>query len=518
MGILDTPPSIGGIKGLNNIFQNQGWQLIAGTGMNLSHGAGTNTLSPSQRTTRANVLPTYDATHIILVFANYSGYTVSGTGEYPGVATIKINCSLEYSAIGSETGEIGQRIPVTFQGRRFVEIEPDAQVFSDPIPFNAYAGVPFFVRTCVTTNGSNIPVLGGYTTSGGVSPGSIPAIGEGYVNSNVVDTGSVTQLISGVTMAPVAIMGHNKKAVSTAGIMGDSICDGTSDGGMPGSNGGYLQRAVSGQLNRIFTYPITPPVAYVKCARGGEVLADFATVSKSFRRMKILELASTIVCEYGRNDLGVTSLATIKANYLAVANRFLSRGKNYVACTLVPNVSCTDGFVTTTNQTKYATESDRIAFNTWIRDTSSNGFIKQTNEPSKCAIFDAAASVEVNSSNVLTQNGGYWRLSGSPIITGTITSVTSALVFKDVSKTLTQDQYRGYVLRITSGVASNSQSDILSNSTTGDFSLVGVTGFTTPPGIGDTYQIFDAYTVEGIHPSTKGHMTIAATFPISLIK
>ncbi len=510
--------TIQSIAGLNPVLQNQGWQVIAGTGMNLSDNFGSNL--NILISTRVNVIPSFTASHLVLVFANYEG-AANGVGEQNTNSTPKIEVALEPTSIGLETTLTNTRTPVTFNGDRWKGLATEGITLSDPIAFPVSKGVPFFIWVGMSVGGFAVPYLGCYYTRGGTGPGSTPNTGEGAISQfNYVDSvlgGSFVQNTSTIGLAPSAILGYSNVALPSAGLMGDSICDNTADGGMGYNNGGYLQRAVSAQLNLNYTYPVTPPVGYVKVAKGGETLAGF--LANNYRRFKLLQTCSTIVCQYGTNDIqGGATLSQIQALYIQNANNWLAMGKSFVGCTILPRVTSTDAFATYANQTPIASESVRTAFNSWMRDVTATGFAQATSNPGNVSVFDAAAVIEVNSSGTSTLNGGYWPIRGSAVHTGTLTSVTSISNITDSGASTTQDTYRGNCLCMTSGVAAQSQSDIVSSSSGGNFSLDS-SSLTSTPSIGDTYSIFsNQYTVDGTHPTTYGHMLIANQFPISLIK
>ena len=505
------------IAGLNTMLQNKGLQIIASTGYNASDNTGPNL--QLQTTTRINVIPSVSASHIVLAFANYTGQS-GGIGEQAGNSYPNIICCLENSALGSETTQSSQRYIVKFSGQRWKTLDPYGIVYSDPIPFQVTKGVPFFIWVGMQVGGFAQPYCIGYSAKGGTAPGSITATGEGVIlGGNICYPGStaMTLGISQFGYAPSAVLGYSSSYCKSVGIMGDSIADNTTDGGMGALSGGYAERICAGQLSLVRQYPVTPPVAYVKVPKCGETLAQY--LANNMRRSELLTLCSNIFCEYGTNDIvnGAT-LATMKANMLLNANYWTALGKKFVQTTILPRVTSTDGFVTTANQTPLATESVRQGVNSWLRDSSINGFISQSANPTLTAVFDAAAPVEVNSSNVLTLNGSYWKIRGAAAHTGTLTTVTSLTSFTDSALGAVQDYYRGYCLCMTSGAAANTQADIFSNSSGGLMALGSVsTGLSILPSAGDSYSLFNnQYTVDGTHPTSYGHTVISNTGNINI--
>jgi lysophospholipase L1-like esterase len=468
-----------------------------------------------------SVIPAVTSSHIVLAYANIT--SANNLGEWSGDTNVKVTAALEYLAAGGPTSETGLRVAATFNGQKFGEMAPGAVLYSDPIPFDAVAGTQFFVRTNFQTTGSNLLCPVGFAPQGGTGPGGL-GNGEAATSFAATINGSIgTATLTAFTYpGPVAVLGYVSGHIPTAAILGDSIMAGVGDEGFGRNDGGYLVRALTNQLGIKNVFPTTPKVPFIRLARSGETLQSWLTnasgnqfglTTASVVRAKIADLASTILFEYGTNDLG-SSLTTIKANYIAAANSFLRRGKYFVACTLLPKTTSTDAFMTVANQTLGANEADRVAFNTWLRNGT---FAAATINPAACAVFDAAAAVEVNSSNVLTLNGGFWKAEangGVPAVSSTVTSGSTTSVTNDSTQAWTQDQWRGYTLIFTSGALANTANTILSNTATalntGTMSAAAATG--------DAYKIVRTYTKDGTHPTSTGHAAIAAAFNLGLVK
>jgi hypothetical protein len=149
-----------------------------------------------------------------------------------------------------------------------------------------------------------------------------------------------------------------------------------------------------------------------------------------------------IVCNYGTNDLGNgDSLSTIQANLIAFWS--LWPGKFVFQQTIDPRTTSTDTWMTTANQTQQSFESVRQALNTWLRAgapmvsgaavaVGTAGAITAGNPAHPLVgIQDTAAAIEVNASNVLTLNGGYWMVNGTanwPTSDGTHNSINTSLL------------------------------------------------------------------------------------------
>ena len=171
------------------------------------------------------------------------------------------------------------------------------------------------------------------------------------------------------------------------------------------------------------------------------------------------------------------------------------------------------------NQTPLGTESVRVNFNTWER----NGFQVSGGSPVLTGgmsspyiygLLDIAAPVEVNSSNVLTANGGHWQtyaasftgqvLTGTPTLTAFAASGSAFPV-----PSATNNGLSVYQIVMTSGAASGQTATIQTNTATGltlyangstaltSYPLVGLT---TIPAAGDTFSVFPTPAPDGVHP------------------
>jgi hypothetical protein len=524
MPSVQPPASIAGIPGLDHILQNGGWQLLAGVKGDPSQTTTFGTATAGgMRSSRTNFIPAFSTSHVCVVYANYCGANVGG--ETPGSVTQRVKFAMEYLAgTGQESSETGKRLKGFFRGEREGVIAPGQILISDPIEFQATAGVPFFVRARVQLPGSGYPIplpnlcLGG-TGAGGSNNG------EGNLNAkdcvDFTNDGSVTQFF-GSAWAPVAVLGYSAVHVPSLAMMGDSIMAGSFDTGLMGTIGGYGMRIALNQLSQIiYQYPVTPNFPHIRVARGSDTAANWVSWDLSSIRMRLAMLASTTICDYGTNDNAAgTSLATTKANILSIAVPFLKRGKRYIHTTIFPRTNSTDSWSTTTNQNPITGEAVRLALNLWLRDTSASGFVSQASAAAgvsgQCFVHDVAAVAECDISGTLTLNGGYWRpTTGSPILTGTCAGGNSTQLVNTSGLTMTQDQYRGATLRITSGAQAGLQAGITGNTTTA-FNIGGVLG--AGPASSDTFAVYDtAWTIDGVHGTSKVHQAAAAAFPLSLV-
>lgn len=370
-----------------------------------------------------------------------------------------------------------------------------------------------------TRAGGLIYVPYGIGTAGGTIFAGLDT-GEGQTNGDqTLNGGSVTILASAAVYSPVAILGKViGSPPATFALIGDSIQGGTGDQGFVGNAGGFGARAMTAQTALCYAPSTSPTYGYVRVPQGGEKASQFANQLSTNQfertRLEISELASNILSNYGVNDLS-DGLSAVQTAILNLAAWYASRGIKFYQCTLVPKTTSTDAWRTVANQTTTAVETVRVNFNNWLRDTSASGFKQQSGYPSLVSVIDICANVEVNSSGVLTQNGGYWIVPPtSPNITGTFTSVSSNSQFTDNTKSWTRQAYKGNCVIVTSGAQANKLGCIFYNDATGTMNTGSSIGGT--PSIGDAYVITNVATIDGTHPSSWSHVQMAASVTAAL--
>jgi hypothetical protein len=461
---------------------------------------------------RLNCIPTKSASQIVLVY--FTGQMSPATAEALPAALYRIQAAVEIANTGNITDETTARIPVTFGGKSWGKPDLGGWLYSDPIPYQAVAGTPFFVRTAIAASGSSVPIPYNASVLGGTGAGNFQN-GDGYVTgNNHVLVGTSTFAVQQSAHGPVAVLGYVDTPGSSLAFLGDSIGNGGSDGGYGLGTAGWMCRICDQLFTRLPSYPYTPSYTGVHTCTPGGTLADLATFGNNANRLRLASLASTVVCEMGINDIGVSTLGQMQTNITTLANYFTALGCQFIACTLTPYTSSTDNWKTIANQTVHSSggETVRTGYNTWLANGT---FAAQCNTPAMVSVFDVSGAIEVNSSGTTVRNGGYWppaASSGYP--TGTLTASSGSTV-TDNTKSWTQDQYKGYVVSMTSGAAANIGSCIAGNTTAGAMQCFST--FSVQPSIGDSYAILDTYTVDGLHPSSIAHAKIAQAFNTGLI-
>jgi hypothetical protein len=188
---------------------------------------------------------------------------------------------------------------------------------------------------------------------------------------------------------------------AVVGLIGDSIMSGSNDL----NDRGFAARAL-----------ISANLPYHYFGRGGETAQAISplTGNTGFKsRIVRLEACTDAISNYGTNDLnGGRTLAQLQADLLAIWTMLQTRGVRVYQTTILPRTTSSDNWATAPNQTVPAWEASRVSLNTWLRDPSAAGAVAQSGG-ALLGIFDTAATVEVNSANVITLNGGRWLTNGT---------------------------------------------------------------------------------------------------------
>jgi len=501
------------VPGLPAFIRNRGLQVLNDRPCNYSAAAAnvlTTQYSSARNgvTTRMRQRALFDATHIVLAYANWCND--NSTAEGPNRNNLVIRAALQKYQTDYAT-ETGATIPATFNGQKYGYLNGDSVLLSDPISFDVAKNDIFFVRTVVHVPGPTHYVPGPYRGMGGTGSGCIEN-GDAVDREDRLEGLTLTHVTAPGCYGPLTVLAYSPEVKKTVGILGDSIAGGTGDEGSYRNHGGYLSRVMKNQTDFLMTTAnhdsYIAHFPHVWTARGGYSLANYADRELIYKEMRVLEYVSTVISNLGTNDHPGDSLANMKANLLTIAGYFKSRGIKFIQTTLTPYTTSTDNWATVGNQTAVASESKRVGYNDWLRDTTSTGFVAQAGGPSVAAVWDISLSCEVNSAGVYTRNGGFWPAATSASdYTGSITSGASTTSWTDSALSGTKDTYRGRAVEITSGAADGLLRIISAESTTKVLSFD--TAFGSSPANTDTYKIFRPWTIDGIHPSTEGHYRIA---------
>jgi hypothetical protein len=366
--------------------------------------------------------------------------------------------------------------------------------------------------------------------------GNVQSTSAGAGTNQTGTTGAITGRAgpsSSYGVGPSLVLGNDVISVAVAGD-GDSIMFGTS-----------INTLTADTLGRDFGNwfckgCITAGLNFYNHSIGGSKIGPYFDGTRIVRnRARKFEFADVIVSDLATNDLAASvGWTTIAANHLARGKMFRKAGKKYIITTVFPRVTMTDAGLTIGAQSAFAAEAQRQNYNNWVRggcqvDGSNSPVISGgTPSPDIWMTFDMAAAAEVNASNVLTANGGYWLIPtsayGSYTLTGTPTTTSLAVSgtpFPVPSAASSNPGLATYSIKMTSGAASGQTAVISTNTNStltlysnGSTSLTGlaVVGLTVAPSAGDTFDIYQAYCVDGVHPTKSIHDTVAANFATPL--
>jgi lysophospholipase L1-like esterase len=411
---------------------------------------------------------TRDTQSVALAYSNIWDW--SGTG-----ATNSITIRASVKAFGGW-------VPVFFNGKRDVVIEPDGLVVSDPTGAPLAAGSLLPVRTRVTVNsGEKWP---NHTLTDATA-------GEGVENGTATTDKTLTGTIAtGRTYGPapftvLADPGITGDARTLVGV-GDSIMQQQHDA---------INNSVSStstlQWGFVRRYTNPNKIPFLNLALIGDTARDYAALSGrkyAYRRGAAADGGVAIV-NFGRNDLDQgRTLAQIQADLVTVWTSMARRGIKVYQATVCPKTTSTDKWGTTAGQTVVAEEPIRVALNDWIRTTPAplSGY------------FETADTVET------ARNSGIWkpalrRVTDAAITSGatTLTSATANFTAADIGRTvnIAGAGASGAILTVAINAVASATSATVS----------AAAGTTVSGAVAD----IGTYTDDGIHPVATGHIAMA---------
>jgi len=328
-----------------------------------------------------------------------------------------------------------------------VTLEGGAITLSDPVGVDVPAGSAFGIFCyCSTPDVPGTDIYPrGYETS--YSDGEGSYTGGDRCDSSTVTASQVTSAPSPYCVYGLPDAGRNVKSVI---ISGDSIAAGAHNAY---SGEGYVPTALGGYFAGTWTM--------INIAKSSETTTNFLTTQR-LRRITFAAGADVFITNYGTNDFGTNTLATIKTNLIDIWSAAKARGCRVYQITIIPKSSSSDGWITVANQSigNASNESDRIALNAWLRAPASAG-------AGNSALYDAGGALdgvidpttllEVNSDgSAITINGstgaisngsgGRWAVySGGNVTAYTANAgVTSTnAVLTDTRQSWTTNQWAG---------------------------------------------------------------------------
>jgi hypothetical protein len=392
-------------------------------------------------------------TNLRLVYTNWKVTTFGNAdGDKTTPADMPIKVSIEVA---------GVIYPVTFNGNINPTISPLGQVISDPIAVDIAAGTWLYTRTYT----NSISYYGNRISS---SVGS-----GGYAFGDFTDAGSGTiPDQAGSLIGPSVILGtpQTRTPYPTVYGVGDSLMDGFGDGVNyhpyndtydKAGRGGFLLRAAKNVGFGCIDVAVGGEHAGLGGGAGGWNVAGFHA-----RRLGFSKYCRTAVVDLGNNDIYTDlNLATTQASVIKLWNQLNDMGLRMFATNNTPRcLVSTDGYLTTANQTITTGNTQRLAFNAWLRDgapiVSGAAAAVGTSGAARCNYFDGNTvvtpasgpthplygTVELADAVESARDSGKWRLpySSRSVADGvttassqTITSATANFTNADIGKFIT---------------------------------------------------------------------------------
>lgn len=182
--------------------------------------------------------------------------------------------------------------------------------------------------------------------------------------------------------SPISIEGLTPSGIGNAvAIIGDSISKARDDAGFGDDRGGYMVRALQGQIaSNAYDPNVLPSFGHLWLGQAGETLQTFAGLQGSLRK-RLAKNAPVIWSNYITNDINnATGVATCVSYLLSIAADFTGSGRIFIQNDMLPRLSSNDGFATLAGQffTSAFIEGQRRQWNNWVSTTT--GAIAVSNE------------------------------------------------------------------------------------------------------------------------------------------
>lgn len=469
------------------------------------------------RTRHANLA----AAPIIAVKAVYGNWTCDTSSNPMKIEgntgnAITIAAAFERPNPADYTDQTVPRYPFRFNGSLTKTINRYEVAETDWLYVEAGTG-DIFIRTgvSVASNGqfhpSGLGVLGG-TTYFPASNGEGRVTGQAN-QARVYDGGGgilASESQNSNTYSPVAILGLRLDGQVTNSVMlwGDSIFRGSDDYYCGNAEGGWGRRVCE-----------AIGVPYINMCISGDTASRNADPTQTYMRRQLMGYCTTVLSEFSINDItGGVSLSAIEAAILAMAKTAMERGKRFVQALPPLAGSSTNAFEDMAGQSP-TNLTVRDQLRAWLLDGSASGFIAQANAQvsylgtyaGTVATVNPMLGVEADSTGVLTDDGKYWLPAPTGVIVSGTLSGSTNVSLQDSSQSFTPYSLRGKVMRVTSGTAIGTAQVITSHTATDLFGPVTwSTAGGTQASAGDTYEVTDALTRDGKHPSSTGAALQAA--------
>jgi lysophospholipase L1-like esterase len=441
---------------------------------------------------------------------HYPVYQASGS-SLPSY-TVKASIQLFDPNNPSLSGAPLAAIPVTFNGGQTTTNPTTGPNYSDPINVHLYAGQVIFILTYCS--GANNPQNRQLRTNGAATAGDFFL--EGFASTDQTGTtgiGTFNSALDYQVFAPFMVTGTVQAASNNAVLLlGDSIGAHQADWGTRpiikyrlSAWTPYLQNlfnlsiqtvnqtfqnafVVRGWLERAL---VNQNAVVNMCAAGTSTVNynPYATTQTLWFALYVAQYCRDAVLAFGANDLLSISYVTLENNLRTLATTLRKHGIRRVGLTtILPRAASpsSDGWTSIVNQNISAPfESWRIPHNAWVRSVP----------PGFDFFIETAQAVE-DPANV-----GYWKIGyvQNTVASATVTGSGAGTVITNASWV---GEWEGMALLVrgsTYTIATLGLSTWLQT----------IPAWVTVPLAGDSYQIIDGFTADGVHPSTLGHLFMA---------
>lgn len=456
-------------------------QLLSGS---MIGGAGTG------QNTRMQVSFPQGSTGVQLLFTSAGGVA---EGQ-PAPNSFTFSCAIEYPA--------GTLYPLTFGGNSNFTLEPNLSVTTDMLDIDIPVGAVAFIRCYVSVASAGMQ----WTCADVCTALDGMTIGSSQSNQTLNASYSYTVQVGQNLFGPLAIIGRGNLKQSAVLITGDSIAQGEGDASM--TDGGFFVRALN-----------DAGIPWSSVAFYGETAGQWDTQISRLSRVAVARYTGNAVTDYGTNDFNFgANLLTTQTRCVAMWQTLWSRGAKVWATTLLPKVTSSDRFTTSSGQTPvtgFATGGIRSQFNAWLRGGApinpttfapvaigtAGALIAGTNPHPLKGYFEAADLVETS------RDSGLWITNGRNVTDGAIASGALSTLTSATANFTSGDT--GYTIAVAgAGVSGGVLTAVMTyvNPTTVTLSTPATAAVS-----GATANIRAFYpTLDGIHPTTALHIILKA--------
>lgn len=423
----------------------------------------------------------------------YVGYYVNN-GNFTNIA---YTCTASIQRADPLTGlPTGTPTRITQNGSSTITVASgSALTLCDPINMSFAAGEHFFIINYVpVASGGSIAINSLLTNQ----------TGSNFSSSDLTATGAFTndQSQTGIgAFCPSIILGTISADDKIAVIgFGDSIMQGANDSAGNGGRG-WIGKALYS----------TNPV--INVGVGGSRAQTYATDTAFRTKVNTpVQYARDALFSYGFNDIysgGFT--AQVVEGYITTCIgqlRALGLLRKIIGVTVKPSTTSTDGWLTTTNQTPYATaETNTLSLvNNWILNQGRGNLFDDVFDFGNVFTVQAVPATP----NIIYPGPAY------AILTDTAGASTSALALRTSSSAIGDMGVEGCVIKVTNGGTDYYQSSLGFRPASPN--VINFVAAITAAAPGDSYTIYRAWNSDQAHPNGSGYTAAADAFPLGLVR